>query len=61
VVGVGVLTCVGALAAIGVTGPDGLLPPVWGVPLGELAVLALGLALLWWGGDGARPLDPPGP
>lgn len=54
VVGVGILTCVGALAAIGVTGPDGLLPPVWGVPLGELAVLALGLALLRWGGEGGR-------
>ena len=50
VVGVGVVTCVAALAGIGVTGSEGLLPPVGGLPLGELAVFGVGLALVWWAG-----------
>ena len=57
VVGTGILICVAALAGIGVTGSKGLLPPVGGLPLGELAVFGVGLAIVWRAGaarDGGR-------
>lgn len=54
VVGAGVVTCVAALAGIGVRGTDGVLPPVAGLPLGELALFGAGLAALWWV-PGGRP------
>lgn len=50
VVGAGIVTCVAALAGIGVTGTDGVLPPVWGLPLGELALFGVGLAVVWRAG-----------
>jgi peptidoglycan/LPS O-acetylase OafA/YrhL len=54
VVGLGIVTCVAALAGIGVTGSEGLLPPVGGLPLGELAVFGVGLAVVWRAGGGSR-------
>jgi hypothetical protein len=33
-----------------VTGTDGVLPPVWGLPLGELALFGVGLAVVWRAG-----------
>ena len=52
VVGAGVVACVAALAGIGVTGAEGVLPSLWGLPLGELAVFGVGLALVWRAGRG---------
>jgi fucose 4-O-acetylase-like acetyltransferase len=57
VVGAGIVTCVAALAGIGVTGTDGVLPPVWGLPLGELALFGVGFAVVWWAG-GPRDAGP---
>lgn len=51
-VGLGVVACVAALAGIGVTGAEGVLPPLWGLPLGELAVFGVGLTLVWRAGRG---------
>jgi fucose 4-O-acetylase-like acetyltransferase len=59
VVGLGILTCVAALAGLGVTGTRGVLPSVGGLPIGELALFGLGLAALWragrGGGAGVQP------
>ncbi|KQR16466.1 acyltransferase [Cellulomonas sp. Leaf334] len=46
VVGVGVVACLAGLAGLGVGGPEGLLPTIAGVPVGELLLFALGLVLL---------------
>lgn len=46
VIGVGVVACLAGLAGLGVGGPEGLLPTVAGVPVGELLLFALGLGLL---------------
>lgn len=55
-VGAGVAACLGGLLGLGVGGTDGLLPAVGGVPVAELALVAVGLALVRWGGPGAsRP------
>ncbi|KGM13157.1 acyltransferase [Cellulomonas bogoriensis 69B4 = DSM 16987] len=56
-VGGGILTCVAALAGLGVTGMEGVLPPVGGLPLGEVALFALGLAVVWGTGRSA-PAEP---
>ena len=53
-VGTGVVACLAGLTGLGVGGPDGLLPAVAGVPVGELLVVAVGLALLGWGGGATR-------
>ena len=46
VVGTGVVASLAGLAGLGVGGPEGLLPTAAGVPVGELLLFALGLALL---------------
>lgn len=50
-VGAGVVACLTGLAGLGVGGPEGVLPTIAGVPVGELLLFALGLALL----TGRRP------
>jgi len=58
VVGVGIVTCVAALAGIGVTGTEGVLPAVGGLPVGELAIFGVGLAVVWRaGGTTAAAID----
>lgn len=56
----GVLACVAALAGIGVTGVDGVFPPIAGLPLGELAVFGAGLAVVWRSGGRADDGAPAG-
>ena len=43
---VGVVLSLAGLAGLGVGGPDGVLPDVRGIPVGELLLIAAGLALL---------------
>jgi peptidoglycan/LPS O-acetylase OafA/YrhL len=56
----GVLACLAGLAGLGVGGPDGLLPPVGGVPAGELLLFACGLVLLTSRGAPSRGRTQPG-
>ncbi|GIG20234.1 hypothetical protein Cch01nite_09580 [Cellulomonas chitinilytica] len=44
--GAGVVASLAGLAGLGVGGPDGLLPAVSGVPVGELLLFSVGLVLL---------------
>lgn len=53
-VGVGVATCVAALAGIGVSGTEGVIPPVLGLPLGELALFGIGLVVISRAGRGQQ-------
>ncbi|MCL3861221.1 acyltransferase [Actinotalea sp. K2] len=53
-VGAGVVACVAALAGLGVTGTEGVLPPVAGLPVGELVLFGTGLTVLARA-DGSRP------
>ncbi|QGQ18503.1 hypothetical protein GC089_03590 [Cellulomonas sp. JZ18] len=54
VVGAGVAACVVGLAGVGVGGVDGLAPAVAGVPVTELALVAVGGVLLSRAGRGRR-------
>jgi hypothetical protein len=54
VVGAGVVACLVGLTGLGVGGPDGMLPAVAGVPVGEGALFTVGLALVGWGGDNSH-------
>ena len=58
-VGVGVVTCVAALAGIGVSGAEGVIPPVLGLPLGELTLFGLGLTVISRAGLGGRTTTAP--
>lgn len=58
-VGAGVVACVAGLAGIGVTGAEGVVPAVGGLPLAELAVFGAGLTAVR--GSGRRRATPPSP
>jgi hypothetical protein len=58
-VAAGVVACLAGLAGLGVGGPDGTLPPVGGVPVGELVLFAVGLTLLGRRGRSTAGAAPP--
>ena len=59
-VGTGVVACLAGLAGLGVGGPDGVLPPIASLPVGELVVFAGGLVLLTRAATARASAAPPG-
>lgn len=54
-VAAGILACLAGLAGLGLGGTDGVLPPVVGVPVGELLLVAAGFGLLTRAGRRSPP------